>query len=388
MTNEIKLNGPLNLERKDRRMSDKSKIEWTDATWNPVTGCTKVSEGCRNCYAKTFAERFEGTPGHYFENGFAVTLRPNKLLEPIKWSKAKKIFVNSMSDVFHEDVPDWYIDQIFGVILANHVLDRQAEHSFQLLTKRPFRMKEYLSADRDDLIKRWSESLDGVVIMDDPDIYFSEYVSGFLDRDGFFPLPNVWLGVSVENQKAADERIPLLLQTPAAIRFLSCEPLLGEVRILHELMGGRHPGKCGNCGKDHGFDRCPNYGGISKTDKEYGCEEFKRVDFAVDWVIAGGESGPGARPMHPDWVRSLRDQCQRAAVPFFFKQWGEWTPIHDLRANEPGIKGKIWHTFDPDNSVCKIGKTAAGRLLDGRTWDEMPLEERDEIDGKQTIWSY
>lgn len=335
-------------------MSDKSKIEWTDATWNPVTGCTKVSEGCRNCYAKTFAERFEGTQGHYFENGFKVTLRPNKLLEPIKWRKPKKIFVNSMSDVFHPDVPEWYIDQIFGVMLANHVLERQAEHVFQLLTKRPERMHEYLNAGADVLLKRWSESLDGFVIMDEQDIMFSEYVSGFLDQDNFFPLPNVWIGVSVEDQKTANERIPLLLQTPAAIRYLSCEPLLGPVDLNSISL--------------------PDGVYWDALDKTEAADAVLEGDCAavIDWVIVGGESGHKARPMHPDWVRSLRDQCQRAVVPFFFKQWGEWAPIHDLLADGPGIKGKVWHRFDPDESVCRIGKMAAGRLLDERIWDEIP----------------
>lgn len=288
-------------------MSDNSKIEWTDATWNPVTGCTKVSEGCHHCYALTFAERWRGTPGHYFENGFDLTLRPHKLLEPIKWRKPKKIFVNSMSDLFHSEVPDWFIDQVFGVMLANYVLDRQAEHSFQLLTKRPPRMQEYLSAGRDVLLKRWSESLDGVVIMDDPDVLFSEYVSGFLDQDDLFPLPNLWLGVSVENQKAADERIPFLLETPAAIKFLSCEPLLGPVD----------------------FRKVPY---------------FNRTDLNLSnwWVIVGGESGRGARPMDADWARSIRNLCKIAGVPFFFKQWGG------------------------------VNKVTAGRELDGRTWDEMP----------------
>jgi protein gp37 len=330
-------------------MSNKSKIEWTDATWNPVTGCTKVSEGCRNCYAKTFAERFEGTLGHYFETGFNVTLRPNKLLEPIKWRKPKKIFVNSMSDVFHPDVPEWYIDQIFGVMLANHVLERQAEHSFQLLTKRPERMKEYLNTKPAELIKRWSESLDGVVIMDDADVCFSEYVNGFLDKTDFFPLPNLWLGVSVENQNAADERIPLLLETPAAIRFLSCEPLLGPVNISPYLW---------------------DMGSLDFEKNKVSTED------GLGWIIAGGESGHKARPMHPEWVRSLRDQCQAAGVSFHFKQHGEWLHrelVEDTRNDSPN---SVKYFPELKGTFARVGKTVAGRMLDGRTWDEMPNHER------------
>lgn len=327
-------------------MGDRSKIEWTDATWNPVTGCTKVSEGCRNCYAQAFAERFRGTPGHYFENGFDITLRPEKLDQPIRWTRPRRIFVNSMSDLFHEQVPDDFIDKVFAVIALS------PQHTFQILTKRPKRMMEYLNTPNRDEIIGWEahklyESIGGNY----------KYVSSLVTRSGTisnvslqehpnaWPLPNVWLGVSVENQRAADERIPLLLQTPAAVRFLSCEPLLGPV-----LLTGVGK-KCYGCvaGVPH---RCRN--------------------ILVDWVIVGGESGPGARPMHPDWVRSIRDQCVAAEVPFFFKQWGEWAQIHELRCNEPGIKGKLWYNFDPDTSVCRIGKKAAGRELDGRTWDEMP----------------
>ncbi|WP_110933769.1 DUF5131 family protein [Paenibacillus bouchesdurhonensis] len=172
-------------------MSDKTGIEWADATWNPVTGCTKVSEGCRNCYAKTFTERFEGTPGHYFESGFHVTLRPEKLDQPLRWKRPRRIFVNSMSDLFHPDVPDGFIEQVFRVMtIAQH-------HTYQILTKRPERMRDWI------LQRGWIMS----------------------------ELPHVWLGVSVENQKAADERIPHLLQIPAVVRFLSCEPLLGPVDL-------------------------------------------------------------------------------------------------------------------------------------------------------------
>lgn len=319
-------------------MSDKTGIEWADATWNPVTGCSKVSEGCRNCYAKTFTERFEGTPGHYFDSGFKVTLRPEKLMQPIRWKRARRIFVNSMSDLFHQEVSQQYIDQVFGIILASHMLEGVGKHTYMLLTKRPERMQQYFSAGPERLLERWSKALDGILIMDDADVYFSEYISGFPVIE-MWPLPNLWIGVSVENQQAADERIPQLLDTPAVVRFLSCEPLLGNVDLSKWLFVD---------------------------------EQGNSVQSPINWVIVGGESGHKARPMHPWWVQELRDQCQAAAVPFFFKQWGEWKETHALRCNEPGIKGKPWHTFDPDTSVCRIGKQAAGRELDGRTWDEFP----------------
>lgn len=266
-------------------MSDKSKIEWTDATWNPVTGCTKVSEGCRHCYAMTFAERFRGVPGHYFENGFDLTLRPDKLDQPLNWKRPRKIFVNSMSDLFHERVPDDFIDQVFVTMAL------APQHTYQILTKRPQRMLEWFSrdpADTDDALYPF--------------------------RQKKWPLPNVWIGVSVENQKAADERIPLLIQTPAAVRFLSCEPLLGPVDLF------RAEGLSGGIVNEIEFSAHGN----------------------IDWVIVGGESGRGARPMEEEWAINLRDQCQAAGVPFFFKQWGG------------------------------VNKAETGRELDGRTYDEMP----------------
>ncbi|SDD27954.1 protein gp37 [Paenibacillus sp. UNCCL117] len=342
-------------------MSDKTKIEWSDSTWNPVTGCTKVSEGCRNCYAKTFAERFEGTPGHYFESGFKVTLRPERLGQPLRWKRPRKIFVNSMSDLFHPDVPDEYIDRVFAVMALC------PQHTFQVLTKRPERMREYLS-DRKEVV---NETI-AFNMMDVPTRHIGKRWGGWtpaqtgeygrVEIPGYFddvsidwPLPNVWLGVSVENQQAADERIPLLLQTPAAVRFLSCEPLLGPVNLGKWLL-------------TQGWS--PSY---YDPDNIHGYPESEPTNEHINWVIVGGESGRNARPMHPNWARSLRNQCNAAGVPFFFKQWGEWKKVHDLSANDPGIKGKLWHTFDPDTSVCRIGKEAAGRMLDGRVWSEMPL---------------
>jgi protein gp37 len=239
-------------------MSDHSKIEWTDATWNPVRGCTKVSPGCANCYAATFAERFRGVPNHPYEQGFDLRLVPEKLADPFHWPSPRRVFVNSMSDLFHADVPDDYIVRVARVMAL-------AEwHTYQVLTKRSERMAELLRTK----------------------LRFAA------------DLAHVWWGVSVENRRHGLPRIDHLRAAPAAVRFLSVEPLL---------------------------------------------EDLGRVNLAsVDWVIVGGESGPGARPLDATWVRSLRDQCRAAGVAFFFKQWG-------------GVRK---------------GKT--GRTLDDRTHDEQP----------------
>ncbi len=242
-------------------MSDNSTIEWTEATWNPVTGCTQVSPGCAHCYAMRFANRFKGVPGHPYERGFEVQLRPERLEQPLQWSRPRRIFVNSMSDLFHEEIPDAYIRQVFDVMAE---ADR---HTFQVLTKRPERALSLAPA----LV--WPR--------------------------------NIWLGASVENRRWT-HRIDTLRQAPAAVRFLSCEPLLGPLDNL-ELSG-------------------------------------------IHWVITGGESGPRSRKPRPEWFRSLRDQCAEADVAFFFKQWG---------------------AFNADGK--RVGKKRAGRMLDGVTWDGMPV---------------
>jgi protein gp37 len=283
-------------------VSDNTAIEWTDATWNPVTGCTKVSPGCDHCYAETFAERFRGTPGHYFERGFDVQLRPDKLDQPLRWRRPRRIFVNSMSDLFHDDVPDEFIARVFAVMAL------AGQHTFQVLTKRHGRMRSLLNSD--DFLDLFGEAL-----------YTVEHPTGEETAEPIstWPLPNVWLGVSVENQQWADIRIPALLDTPATVRFLSCEPLLGPV------------------------------------DLSQWCYVSDSAS-VLDWVIVGGESGRGARPMHADWARPLRDQCQTAGVPFLFKQWGE-----HLTVRTPSGEHQE-----------RVGKKAAGRELDGRTWDEFP----------------
>ncbi|MBZ5678165.1 MAG: phage Gp37/Gp68 family protein [Acidobacteriia bacterium] len=234
-------------------MAEHSSIEWTDATWNPVRGCTKISPGCKHCYAERFAERFRGVKGHPFEQGFDLRLVPTKLEEPLRWKKPQRIFVNSMSDLFHDDVPFEYIQQVFGV------MNRANWHQYQILTKRADRIEEL-----------------------SPKLAWA---------------PHIWMGVSVENKDYL-WRIDHLRRTKARVKFLSIEPLLGPIGKIN-LRG-------------------------------------------IDWVIVGGESGPGARAMVEDWVKDIRNQCLRANVAFFFKQWG-------------GVQ-----------------KKKAGRTLEGRTWDEMP----------------
>lgn len=301
-------------------------IEWTDETWNPLVGCSKVSEGCRNCYAATFARRFSGEGQRY--EGIAkhtklgdqwtgvVRLNEKALDKPLRWKQPRKVFVNSMSDLFHESVPDAWIDRIFGIIA------RTPWHTYQILTKRPERMHRYMTDP--DTPRRIMETTGS------PEDGYKVPMGSWV-----WPLRQVWLGTSVENQPTADERIPLLLKTPAAVRFLSCEPLLGELR-LHKWLGASGP--------------------RLKEGYYYDC---------IHWVIAGGESGPKARPMHPDWVRSLRDQCIDGRVPFFFKQWGEWCRPDQLPEGAPGYDGEC---LDP----VRVGKQRASALLDGREWREWP----------------
>lgn len=319
-------------------MSDHSNIEWTDATWNPVTGCTKVSPGCDHCYAETLAERFRGTPGHYYEQGFDVQLRPDKLDMPLRWKRPRRIFVNSMSDLFHDDVPDAFIGCVF------HVMARAEHHTFQLLTKRHSRMRS--------LLNQWVR--EGMSV--DLGYLHGGRPLGAVRHTAplWTPPPNVWLGVSVENQQWADIRIPALLDTPAAVRFLSMEPLLGPVDIARLI----DPERDCNCS-------VPAMDGAGQHASR--CRCLSQLD--IGWVIVGGESGRGARPMHPSWARSLRDQCTAAGVPFHFKQWGEWV-AEDQSPIDTVVPAK--YRADDATGTMRLGKKTAGRELDGRTWDEFP----------------
>jgi protein gp37 len=349
-------------------VTDKTKIEWTDATWNPVTGCTKVSAGCDHCYAETIATRFAGSKA--YPHGFDVTLRPERLAIPLKWQRPRRIFVNSMSDLFHSSVPDDYIAMVFAVMAAT------PRHTYQILTKRHGRLRALLSSER---FAIWAYAAT------------SEYSDLSCTPLPAWPLPNVWIGVSVEDQATANLRIPALLETPAAVRFLSCEPLLRPLDLRSHFAG-----HCPEHDFPGGFCIQRDHPGVSH----------------LHWVIAGGESGHGARPMHPNWARSLRDQCQAASVPFLFKQWGEWGPAPwSVRVCDPavgwqGTKAELaaakvaaeaqgathhiqpsGHLYEAEHkpwslerdpvgdypgAVRRWGKKAAGRELDGRTWDQFP----------------
>ncbi len=302
-------------------MADNSRIEWTDATWNPITGCTKVSLGCDHCYAERIVERFKG------KGAFStVQLNEERLTAPLKWSKPRRVFVNSTSDLFHDSVPDEYIGSVFDV------MGRTPQHTYQILTKRHGRMRS--------LLNRWAD--DGWTWRRHDKMWCGP-IPG--------PLPNVWLGVSVENQQWADIRIPALLDTPAAVRWLSMEPLLGPVTLPFEAEA----------------NTCTCYGGTAPYGHEPGCGLEPGPAWGnLHWVVVGGESGPGARPMAPGWARSLRDQCTGAGVPFFFKQWGEWLP-HPGGSFPRSTLTRIDGTW-----FRRFGKKAAGRELDGRTWDEYP----------------
>lgn len=291
-------------------MADKSAIEWTEATWNPTTGCDRVSPGCDNCYALTLAARLKGMGSAAYQRdgdprtsgpGFALTTHADRLDQPIRWTKPRRIFVNSMSDLFHDQVPDEFIVEVFARMWW------APQHTFQLLTKRHGRMRSLVPRIEEHLRRRESD----LKLIDCP-------------TPLTWPLPNLWLGVSVEDQQRADLRIPALLDTPAAVRWLSCEPLLGPVDL------GRWLGPVD-------FPPC--------WDAHEPSAECARC-IQPEWVVVGGESGLASRPMQIDWARSLRDQCSAASVPFFFKQWGGRTP----KAN--------------------------GRELDGRTWDEYPAVDR------------
>lgn len=378
-----------------------SKIEWTDETWNPLAGCSLVSPGCTNCYAMGFANILLDKPGSHYEgttkrvNGKAVwtgkvTLAPDHILAmPYKWKKSRMVFVNSMSDLFHEDVPDGWIMNILRIIAEN------PQHTFQILTKRPARARAFFEKWCDVNYEQEPQLVQGPdevrrVHKDGRAELFAAMLEswGKPPAGAAFPFydwmhgmkywpqtfDNVWLGTSVEDQRRANERIPQLLHTPAVgVRFLSMEPLIGGV----DLNGLAAPAK-----KDP--DKVP----MVKETALYTAKDRPAILPAhdlnkIDWVIAGGESGPDARPMHPDWVRFTRDQCVTAGVPFFFKQWGHWAPLADHEGR------KDWMIVDhqggvdvPDDrwpdetlgevAMVAVGKGKAGRTLDGKEWNQMP----------------
>lgn len=308
-------------------MSDNSAIEWCDSTWNPVRGCDKISAGCKNCYAETFAERWRGIKGHPFEQGFDLRLVPEALDKPLRWRRPRKIFVNSMSDLFHEDIPNEYIAAIFGVMAACPL------HTFQVLTKRATRMRDwfdwigqhgglgkYLRSQKPghppvapffDAVAR-TEVYRGRRGRASDDPWMAVFNAASFNM---WPLPSVHLGVSAENQETADERIPLLLQCPAAVRWVSAEPLLGSTSLadLHDGAGGI----------------IKPLVGLHWEPTPKGLTVRKPRGPALDWVVVGGESGPGARPCDLAWIRWIVGQCKAADVPAFVKQLGanlRWDP--------------------------------------------------------------
>lgn len=334
-------------------MAKYSRIEWTDATWSPVTGCAPISEGCQNCYAKRMANRLRGRCGYPADDPFRVTLHPERLGEPLRWKEPRRVFVCSMGDLFHEDVPDEFIDYVFAV------MGRSQQHTFILLTKRPERMREYLQAGRYQQILNIAYRLK----------YRPEGLGKGIDNPKDMRWrPNVWLGVTTENQQRADERIPVLLQIPAAVRFVSIEPMLGPIDLTKLIIPITGPGSSQPCAPE----TWRQINALTGDDYQYDwkCHGVGHQGPQLNWVICGGETGPGARPMHPDWVRSLRDQCQAAGVPFFFKQWGEYCfPSQMPEETYQALQDR----YNLDVEIpWKVGKKAAGRILDGETWDEMP----------------
>lgn len=347
-------------------MADRSAIEWTEATWNPLRGCSRVSAGCQHCYAERVAARFSG-PGQPYEglihpstrgwNG-TVRLVPEMLDQPLRWKRPRRIFVNSMSDLFHESVSDNTIAAIFAVMAC------APQHTFQVLTKRPARARQWFATMMaDNQAAKMHESLKGAMGYHHP--------RRPAVNPGPWPLPNVWLGVSVENQAAADERIPLLLECPTATRWLSCEPLLGRVDLCESLgMWWNATMQC-----------------FESTGVEF--NRHRDGGYRIGWVVAGGESGADARPMHPDWTRALRDQCAAAGVPFFFKQWGNWVPAEQAGCSmdecyASSVGGWVemdgaWSSGEnarPERlqaaHVFRVGKKLAGRLLDDIEHDAYP----------------
>lgn len=300
-------------------MAKNTKIEWADATWNPFIGCTKVSPACDNCYAEMWAKRC----GRDFSK--VVRASQSTFTAPIRWKEPRRVFVCSLSDFFHPDIPQLAREGAMQIMTVE-----APQHTYMLLTKRPENIKDMLRGTP------WQERL--------PD--------------------NVWLGVTAENQEQADKRIPLLLQVSARVRFVSCEPLLGPV-VLSKIVTPVMPTEKVMASK--------GYQALLKEHVKMGGSPstilMGQKETMVDWVIVGGESGGKARPMHPRWARSLRDQCAAAGVPFMFKQWGEFTPYYEAVDEEKRIT--VTKEF-LGGCVQRVGKAAAGRLLDGKEYLEIP----------------
>lgn len=318
------------IEHRGCCLSNQTNIEWTDATWNPITGCDRVSAGCDHCYALTLAKRLKamGNPRYQRDGnpttsgpGFGVTLHPDKLGDPLGWRKPRRVFVNSMSDLFHAEVPDLFIAQVFVVMAAC------PQHTFQILTKRPQRMFRVINRLTPDLMVVAMLSLPAKTREQAMNVLWTDRMSDPVLPS--LPLPNVWLGVSVEAQITA-YRLDWLIKTPAAVRFLSCEPLLGPIRLDRWLRIQQVSLAY------QAYGQSVAYGSWEPG----GC--LPDEPSPIGWIITGGESGRGHRPCEVAWVRDIRDQCAAAGVPFFFKQWGGVTP------------------------------KAGGRLLDGRVWNEFP----------------
>lgn len=361
-------------------MADKSLIEWTDATWNPVTGCAVVSPGCTNCYAMRLAgTRLRNHPSRAgltaetkagpVWNG-KVRLNEGWLRQPLQWKRPRRIFVCAHGDLFAEGVPDAWIDRVFAVMAL------ASQHTFQVLTKRAARMRAYLNDPT-------TQARVARAMMDLAPIgRFLEnapiFVPGGAMRVQRWPLPNVWLGVSAEDQPRADERVPELLATPAAVRYVSAEPLLGPIDLLPHLFIYTHADDAALAAE------APPPVLPWRDPATTPADEIATP--RLDWVIVGGENGP--RPVHPDWIRQIRDACATAGVPFFFKQWGSWRHVaviegstegfiymaadgvrdDELRRREAAAGSVDWSAWWFEN----VGKTAAGRILDGQTYSQFP----------------
>jgi protein gp37 len=382
-------------------MSDNSSIEWTDATWPVVAGCDPASPGCDHCYAATLTSgRLRHLPayaglaeGGRF-NGQVRTL-PDRLAWPLHWRKPRKIFVSDMADLFHDKVGASFIADVFAVMALT------PQHTYQVLTKRHGRMRSLLNTP-----EFWYQVGHQARHLG---YAYDSAANYFRDGRNIYDLavwttlrhlPNVWLGVSVENQRWADIRIPALMETPAAVRFISAEPLLGPVDLSRWL---RPVPDCGHVGSEDGTCVHPT-AATPECHRWADCPVRAHEDdwFGIDWVIAGGESGPQARPMHPDWPRRLRDECEVAGVAFHFKQWGTYGLLPKTRPDgtydlaDLGVTvaddGTVYQPGDltyPDgprygeairarhdkahlHAMYRVGKKTAGRELNGRTWDEYP----------------